>query len=59
VTARVVGGEVHGLFRGSESEARESALLQSPVLELASRQPRLEDVFIELAESKVQPREVQ
>lgn len=58
VTARVVGEAVHGLFRGSESEARESALLQCPVLELTSRQPRLEDVFIELAESKVQPREV-
>ncbi len=59
ITARTAGSELRALFRASESESLHEAAAASPATSLSPRQPRLEDVFIELAESRVQPREMQ
>lgn len=58
VTARVAGDQVHALFRSSGEDALAAATSVSEGARFASRRPRLEDVFIELVESRVQPREI-
>ncbi len=58
VSARAVGDQVQALFRATPEDALAGASRSCPALEFAPRRPRLEDVFIELAESPLQPREV-
>lgn len=58
ITARLIGEEVQALFRGEPADVLCETGITSPTLELLPRRPRLEDVFIELVESPVQPRQV-